>query len=32
MFIAVLSFVIGAFALGGSPAQVIHLPHRGTWL
>lgn len=32
MFIAVLSFVIGAFALDGSPAQVIHMPHRGTWL
>jgi putative membrane protein len=32
IFIAVLSFVIGSFVLGGSPSQTIHMPHSGMWL
>lgn len=32
IFIAVLSFVIGAFAVGGTPSQTIQMPHSGVWL
>jgi putative membrane protein len=31
-FIAVLSFVIGSFALGGSPSYSIEMPRSGVWL
>ncbi len=32
IFIAVLSFVIGAFVVGGTPSQTIQMPHSGVWL
>lgn len=32
IFIAVLSFVIGAFAVGGTPSQTIQMPRSGVWL
>ena len=32
IFIAVLSFVIGAFAVGGPPSQTIEMPRGGVWL
>ena len=32
IFIAVLSFVIGSFALGGSPSYSIEMPRSGVWL
>jgi len=32
IFISVLSFLIGAFVLGGSPSQTIQMPHSGLWL
>ena len=32
IFISLLSIVIGAFVLGGSPSTEIQLPHSGTWL
>ena len=32
IFIALLSFVIGAFAVGGSPSQTIQMPRSGVWL
>jgi putative membrane protein len=32
IFIAALSFVIGAFAVGGTPSQTIQMPHSGVWL
>ena len=32
IFIAVLSFVIGAFVVGGPPTQTIQMPHSGVWL
>lgn len=32
IFIAVLSFVIGAFAVGGTPSQTMQMPHSGVWL
>ena len=31
-FIAVLSFVIGAFVVGGTPSQTIQMPRSGVWL
>lgn len=30
--ISVLSFVIGAFVVGGSESQTIQMPHSGKWL
>ena len=32
IFIAVLSFVIGAFVVSGTPSQTIEMPHSGVWL
>jgi len=32
IFIAVFSFVLGAFVLGGSGTHRIEMPHSGTWL
>lgn len=32
IFISLLSIVIGAFVLGGSPEMKIQMPHSGTWL
>lgn len=32
IFISLLGMVIGAFALGGNPAQTIQMPHSGVWL
>ena len=32
IFVAVLSFVIGAFVVGGTPSQNIQMPHSGLWL
>jgi putative membrane protein len=32
IFISLLSILIGAFVLGGSPETQIQLPHGGTWL
>jgi putative membrane protein len=32
IFISLLSILIGAFVLGGSPGTEIQLPHSGTWL
>jgi putative membrane protein len=32
IFIAILSLVLGAFVLGGSPAQTIEMPRSGVWL
>jgi putative membrane protein len=32
IFISLLGMVIGAFALGGDPAQTIQMPHSGVWL
>ena len=32
IFIAVLSFVIGAFAVGDTPSQTIQMPRSGVWL
>ncbi|MEO8656768.1 MAG: phage holin family protein [Ramlibacter sp.] len=32
IFISLLSIVIGAFVLGGSPEMQIEMPHSGTWL
>lgn len=32
IFIAVLSFMIGSFVLGGSPSQTIQMPPNGRWL
>jgi putative membrane protein len=32
IFISLLSILIGAFVLGGSPETEIQLPHGGTWL
>ena len=32
IFVSVLSFLIGAFVLGGSTAHPIQMPHSGVWL
>lgn len=32
IFVSVLSFLIGAFILGGSTAHPIQMPHSGVWL
>lgn len=32
IFISLLSILIGAFVLGGSPDMEIQMPHSGTWL
>jgi putative membrane protein len=32
IFISLLSILIGAFVLGGSPETEIQMPHGGTWL
>lgn len=32
LFIAVLSFLIGAFVAGGTMEYTIEMPHSGTWL
>ena len=32
IFISLLSILIGAFVLGGSPEMQIEMPHSGTWL
>jgi putative membrane protein len=32
IFISVLSFLIGAFVLGGGPEMEIRMPHSGVWL
>ena len=32
IFISLLSILIGAFVLGGSPDMQIEMPHSGTWL
>ena len=32
IFITVLSFVIGAFVVGGDQSQEIQMPHSGIWL
>lgn len=32
IFIAVLSFVLGSFLLGGSTTHEIQMPHSGMWL
>ncbi len=32
IFISLLSILIGAFAVGGSPEMEIQMPHSGTWL
>lgn len=32
IFIAVLSFIIGAFVAGGTAEYTIQMPHGGTWL
>jgi len=32
IFIAVFSFIIGAFVAGGSAEYTIQMPHSGTWL
>jgi putative membrane protein len=32
IFISVLSFVIGGFFVGGTPATEIQMPHGGNWL
>ena len=32
IFVSVLSFLIGAFVLGGDTAHPIQMPHSGVWL